>query len=135
MPRDEDRARLLEFFDRRPQALPVFERAVKQIRRRHPAATIRVQSTQIALDDPHGFAFFWLPPIVRAGADGEGLVLSFVLPYPLETPRIPHVTFVRHDRYTHHMPIDNQRVLDDEVLGWLEEAHALMRAMRHSKKV
>ena len=125
-----DAARVAEFFSGRPGALPVFERAARQIRARFPGTTLRVQKTQIAFDDPYGFAFIWLPP-----KRGTCATLSFVLAYPLETPRVPHVTFIRHDRYTHHLPLDETHGVDDEVLRWLEEAHDLMRAMRHVKRL
>lgn len=125
---------MLAFFDQNPQALPVFEKAVKQIRKRFPGAALRVQSTQIAFDDPLGFAFFWLPIQGVNGRPGESCVLSFVLPYPLENPRIKHVTFVRQDRHTHHVHLDSKHGVDSELLGWLEEAHGLMRAMGRGKK-
>ncbi len=121
---------VLEFFAGKPRARALFEAASRQILRRFPSAALRVQKTQIAFDDPHGFAYLWMPPLVSRSHPNAPIVLSFVLPYPIESPRLSGVTFVRHDRYTHHMSIDRKDSVDHEVLGWLEEAHGLMRATR-----
>ncbi|MDL2205680.1 DUF5655 domain-containing protein [Eubacteriales bacterium OttesenSCG-928-N13] len=128
MPREQERERRSAFFASQPKAQPVFEAAVRTIRRKFPSVGLRVESNQIAFDDPHAFAYAWLPPGLVNGRPEECVVLSFVLPRAVEHARISNITFVRADRYTHHVPLHVGRTVDQQVLDWLSEAHDLMRS-------
>lgn len=128
-----EKAQITDFFRPEPRALPLFEAACDRIFWGFPGATMRVQKTQITFDDPHGFAYIWLPPRKIAGRPEVYIVLSFVLPHQVEHERIAQATFVRADRITHHVLLDAKNGIDPQIMAWLKEAHALMRGMRHKK--
>ena len=127
-----DKAKIAAFFGARKLALPVFESAARRILKYFPHAQMQIEKTQITFCDPAAFAYIWLPPVARQKPD-DCVVLSFVLPYALDNSRISNVTFVRHDRHTHHLPLTLAHGVDSGALSWLGEAHDLMRLGNHNQ--
>lgn len=74
---------ILFFFDREPQALSLFELLCEQAMARWPSSTLRVQKTQITFSDPRGYLF-----ASRPRRRGGGLMVSFGLSAPLQSPRL-----------------------------------------------
>ena len=49
------------FFDKVPQALPLFNVFAEKVLVEYPDVQIRIQKTQISFSNKHQFAFVWLP--------------------------------------------------------------------------
>lgn len=49
--------------------------------------------------------------------------LEFVLGRRVESPRITKVTQLGNESYLHHVTLENAGDIDEELLGWLREAH------------
>ena len=118
-------ADLMQFFDRRPRELALCQAFVRQVLDACPDTHIRVQKTQITLENRHGFAFVSLP---RRKVQQPTIVVSFGLSYRVDAPRIWVATEPYPNRWTHHMLIADEGQLDDELLGWIKEAAAFAAA-------
>ena len=107
------------FFSFRPQALPLYlllrERLLE-----NAGVTLTVHKTQISFYTRRLFACISTPPAKRLGE--EAVMVSFVLPWPLASQRL----FGRADgpgKHTCHVVLSQAEQLDEELLGWLEEAY------------
>ncbi len=129
-----ERHQILEFFEREPRALPLFEAAQTRIEAAFPGAALRIQKTQINFDDPHMFVCCSLPLRRMKGWPEVCVILTFVLPYEVKHERIAVCSPVRVERFTHHVLLTEARGVDAQIIEWLREAHGLMRVMRHRKQ-
>ena len=115
----------MQFFDRRPRELALYQDFERKVLAACPDTHIRVQKTQITLENRHGFAFVSLP---RRKVQQPTIVVSFGLSYRVDAPRIWVATEPYPNRWTHHMLIADEGQLDDELLGWIKEAAAFAAA-------
>lgn len=109
----------MRFFDRRLHALALYQIFEGKVRAACPDTRIRVLKSQITLENRHGFAFVSLP---RRKAQGEAIVVSFGLSYRVDSPRIWAAAEPYPNRWTHHVLVSDEAQLDDELLGWIEQA-------------
>ena len=115
----------LLFFDGHSEALPLFAALEERIRARFPEAQKRVQKTQITYYHRHVFACVSFARVKRRAELPEGwLTLTLGLPYPLASGRVAVKTEVYPGRWTTHFVLDEEKELDEELLGWLDEAYA-----------
>ena len=115
----------LFFFDRHPGALSLYEALASRLLARYPGAQPRVQKTQISFYDGRMFACASLAAVLPKSRRPEPfLTVSFGLDGPVESPRLVAVP-VRPNRWTHHAVIGSAAQIDDELLGWIDRAHAL----------
>ena len=115
----------MQFFDRRPRELELYQDFEDKVFAACPETHIRVQKTQITFENRHGFAFVSLP---RRKVKEPTIVVSFGLSYRGDSPRIWVATEPYPNRWTHHMLISDESQLDEEVLGWIKEAAAFAAA-------
>lgn len=115
----------MQFFDRQPRELALYQDFARKVLAACPDTHIRVQKTQITLENRHGFAFVSLP---RRKVQQPTIVVSFGLSYRVDSPRIWVATEPYPNRWTHHMLIADEGQLDDELLGWIKEAAAFAAA-------
>ena len=115
----------MQFFDRRPRELALYQDFARKVLAACPDTHIRVQKTQITFENRHGFAFVSLP---RRKVQQPTIVVSFGLSYRVDAPRIWVATEPYPNRWTHHMLIADEGQLDDELLGWIKEAAAFAAA-------
>lgn len=115
----------MQFFDRRPRELELYQDFARKVLAACPDTHIRVQKTQITFENRHGFAFVSLP---RRKVQQPTIVVSFGLSYRVDAPRIWVATEPYPNRWTHHMLIADEGQLDDELLGWIKEAAAFAAA-------
>ncbi len=108
------------FFGRMPEALPLYKAIEGAIRGKYPGARIRVQKTQISFSDRRGFAYVWLPVRRMKSRPPVYLILSFGLPFRIDSPRIAEASEPCPDRWTHHVIIASLKDIDEEVLGWID---------------
>lgn len=115
----------MQFFDRRPRELALYQDFERKVLAACPDTHIRVQKTQITFENRHGFAFVSLP---RRKVQQPTIVVSFGLSYRVDSSRIWVATEPYPNRWTHHMLIADEGQLDDELLGWIKEAAAFAAA-------
>jgi hypothetical protein len=49
------------FFDKIPQALPLYKMFAEKVLAEYPDVQIKIQKSQISFSNKHQFAFVWLP--------------------------------------------------------------------------
>ena len=104
----------MQFFDRRPRELALYQDFERKALAACPDTHVRVQKTQITFENRHGFAFVSLP---RRKVQQPTIVVSFGLSYRVDSPRIWVATEPYPNRWTHHMLIADEGQLYDELLG------------------
>lgn len=114
---------ILQFFDSHPDALPFYEKFEKSVADLVPDVKIKVQKTQISFYNRHLFACVSFAR-VRKKKDCPDcyIVITFVLSHKAESPRIDIATEPYPNRWTHHVLISDPGEIDDELMGWIEEA-------------
>lgn len=114
---------ILFFFDREPLALSLFELLYEQAMARWSSSTLRVQKTQITFSDPRGYLF-----ASRPRKRGGGLMVTFGLSAPLQSPRLFAVANPAPGRYTHHVQVADPADIDEQLMQWIEWSHEDMTA-------
>lgn len=114
---------LLQFFDRMPQILPIYQTLEEKILAECGPAEIQVKKTQITFKNRYGFAFASLPGRRRKDWPDIYLLVTFGLSYHKESPRIIEATEPYPGRWTHHVIIQSAEELDGQLLGWIKEAY------------
>lgn len=117
------------FFVNDSDAFSLFMTLQSRLLAAWPESSLKVQKTQITFLDPRGYCFVWLP-CRGPGRPRGSLGVSFGLGYELHSQRLLHATHPTPRRWTHHVIVTQRAELDGELMKWLEEAHALMRAGR-----
>lgn len=114
---------ILLFFDKHPEALPLYEALEERILTEIRDVKIKVLKTQITFSNKRNFAFVSFLPVRKAGERPDiYIVVTFGLSYRKESPRIDAATEPYPNRWTHHMLISRTEEIDDELMGWIEEA-------------
>lgn len=119
------------FFDRRPEALPLYEAFEEKVFSELDGVKVKVQKTQIAFSNRHNFAFVSFLPVRRAKERPEVyIVVTFGLGYCVESPRIDAAVEPYPGRFTHHVLIGEAGEIDEELMGWVKEAAAFSNKKR-----
>ena len=94
-----------------------------------PDVKIKVQKTQISFYNRHLFACVSFAR-VRKKKDCPDIyiVITFGLEYRADSPRIDIATEPYPNRWTHHVLVSEEEQIDEELLGWVEEASAFSAA-------
>ena len=122
---------ILLFFDKHPEALPLYEALEERILAELRDVKIKVQKTQITFSNKRNFAFVSFLPVRKAGERPDiFIVVTFGLSYRKESPRIDAATEPYPNRWTHHMLISRTEEIDDELMGWIEEAAVFSAGQR-----
>ena len=111
--------------------LPVDERLESAILTRIPDVNIKVAKTQITFAGRRGFAFASFNPCRKAKErPAVWMTVSFGLGYRKESPRIDVATQAYPGRWTHHVMVGTPGEIDEELLGWIQEAAEFSAAKR-----
>lgn len=114
---------ILLFFDKHPEALPLYEALEEKILSEIEDVTVKVQKTQISFSNKHNFAFVSFLPVRKAKERPDiYIVVTFGLGYRKESPRIDMAVEPYPNRWTHHMLISKPEEIDDELMEWIREA-------------
>lgn len=82
----------------------------------------RVSKSQVAFRaGGSGFAYAWRPGMYVTS--DVPVVASFVLDRELHAPRIKEVAHPLKNRWMHHVELRAVTDVDDELTGWIDEAH------------
>lgn len=112
----------LLFFNAMPGALPLYDALRSHILSSFPETAIEVKKTQITFKARYGFAFVSLGRM--KGCPETYLILTLGLNRRLTSPRVAVAVEPYPGRWTHHFILSRADQLDEELLGWLAEAHA-----------
>ena len=114
---------ILQFFDRYPDAIPLYEKFEKCVEDLVPEVRIKVQKTQISFYNRHMFACVSFAGVRRKKDCLDCyIVVTFGLEHKAESPRIDIATEPYPNRWTHHVLISELEEIDDELMGWIREA-------------
>ena len=116
---------VLYFFDRKPEALSLYEVFEKKVLSEVGNVDVKVQKTQIAFSNRHNFAFISFLPVRKKKERPESyVVVTFGLGYRAESPRIDAAVEPYPGRWTHHVLISEAEEIDGELMEWVKEAAA-----------
>ena len=103
------------FFDRKPEALPLYETFEQKVFSELDGVKVKVQKTQIAFSNRHNFAFISFLPVRKAkDRPVVYIVVTFGLGYRLESPRIDAAVEPYPGRFTHHVLVSGTGEIDGE---------------------
>ena len=111
------------FFDKMPQALPLYKVFAEKVLAEYPDVQIKIQKSQISFSNRHQFAFVWLPIRKIKKRPDIYIIVSFGLSYRLDSPRIEEATEPYPNRWTHHLIIQNPSEIDAEFMSWIKQAY------------
>ncbi|MGI6029149.1 MAG: DUF5655 domain-containing protein [Candidatus Heteroscillospira sp.] len=111
----------LMFFNMQPGALPLYDILRRRLMAECPDTTVKVQKSQITFRAKYGYAFVSLRRM--KGCPEVFMIVSFGLSHRLDSPRIAVAVEPYPNRWTHHAIVSEAEQLDDELMGWLREAH------------
>ena len=125
---------ILFFFGEHMDALPIYERLENAILTRIPNVKIKVAKTQITFAGRYGFAFVSFNPCRKAkGRPAVWMTVTFGLGYRKESSRIDTATEAYPGRWTHHVMVGSADEIDEELLGWIQEAAEFANAKGRGK--
>ena len=114
---------ILFFFGERMEALPMYERLENAILTRIPDVKIKVAKTQITFANKRGFAFVSFNPCRKANdRPAVWMTVTFGLGCRKGSSRIDVATEPYPGRWTHHVMVGSAEEIDEELLGWIQEA-------------
>ena len=114
---------VLLFFDKVPDALPLYAELERRILAEYPDTRIKVQKTQISFYNRHLFACVSFAKVrKKADRPDSYIVVTFGLEHRVDSPRIDIATEPYPNRWTHHVLILDLSEIDDELMGWIREA-------------
>jgi len=111
----------LLFFDPMPGALPIYDALRAYLTGTWPQVAVKVAKTQITFRDRYGFAFVSLRRM--KGCPKTFLILTLGLPYRLSSPRVALAVEPYPGRWTTHFILSDPAQVDEELRGWIDEAH------------
>lgn len=114
-------ADLLFFFDGKPMEHALYRQTEAAVLQRLPDTRIQVKKTQISFLNRHLYACISWPR--QKNRPPYSLMLTFGLARRVLSPRIAQSVEPYPNRWTHHLLLTEAEQLDDELLGWLEEAY------------
>ena len=122
---------VLFFFGERLETLPIYERLAEEILSRIPDVKIKAAKTQITFANKRGFAFVSFNPCRKAkDRPAVWMTVTFGLGYRKESPRIDVATEPYPGRWTHHVMVGSVDEIDEELLGWIQEAASFSASKR-----
>lgn len=127
---------ILELFAQVPDALPFYEVFEKRVLDTYPDVTIKVKTTQVSFYNAYAFAWAWPPFRKRKGWPDMYMIVTFGLDRQLVHPRIAESVEPYPNRWTHHVLIQHEDEIDDQLMGWINESYrfSLTKGKRRRKK-
>lgn len=113
----------LQFFDRVPQLRPAYIALRERLEESYPDMTLKITKTQISFRNRYLFGCVSIPMRKLKGWPKEYMLVTFGLGYQKQSPRIAQSVEAYPGRWTHHVPVLTAEEIDEELLGWIEEAY------------
>ncbi len=111
-------------FQGRPEALKLFDAVRRYIESIGPV-TVEAMKTQVSFGAKNKFAWVWLPQLWTRMRPENSITLTFVAGRHINHDRIAKAVEPRPGRWTHHVIIEDESDIDEDVRAWLHEAYAL----------
>ncbi len=121
------------FFEGRPTVRARFDALRRYIESLGPVV-IEPMKTQISFGARRKFAWVWLPQTWIKKRPDTSLTLTFDLEHKVDHPCIEEAVQPRPGRWTHHVIIEKESDLNDDVKGWLKEAYEIGTRPRAATK-
>ena len=122
----------ISFFWKMPSVIPLYETLRAMLMSRWPNTAITVQKSQIAFrQNGHPYCRVWLPTFKRLkGISGDALMITLGFRYPLNNSRVAAMAEPYPNRWTIHIPIHTLNDVDEELLDFIKESHAIAQTLR-----
>ena len=117
---------VLMFFEKKPQALPLYALLEKKLFSLGADVTCKVQKTQISFFNKRMFACISFLPVMKS-LPGSYITLTFGAGRRIEHERIAVVAEPYPGRFTHHVVLTAAEDMNKEMMNWLQEAAAFAR--------
>lgn len=112
------------------QLRPLYEAFKEKLLAAYPDMRIKVSKSQISFYNRYMFAMV-SPPIRRKKDWPKAfLMVSFGLPYPIDSPRIAMRVEAYPNRWTHHVMVETVDAIDQTLLAWIEQAYSFSAGKR-----
>lgn len=114
----------LMFFDKNPDAIPLYLCFEEALCSAFHDVEKRVQKTQITFSNRHVFACVSFAKVKKKAAlPYPYIVITLGLPYPLESERVAVKTEPYPGRWTTHIVVGSIDEINAELLTWVRQAH------------
>lgn len=115
--------KVLQFFNKQPEALPLYEKFEKRVEELVPDVEIKVQKTQISFYNRHMFSCVSFARVrKKKDCPKSYIVVTFGLDHKEESSRIDIVSEPYPHRWTHHILISEISEIDEEFMNWIKAA-------------
>lgn len=112
----------IHFFDKMMKSLPLYQIFKSKLLAAAPETKIQVHPRQISFSASRGFAWVWLPNQKTPKREKACLIVSFILPAPLNSPRVEEIANPKPGRWTHHVIVDSPLQINSELMNWILRA-------------
>lgn len=116
-------SKLALFFEKMPEALPLYLDFHRKVCTQFPDAKIKIQKSQITFSNKHNFAAVWLPIHRIQNRPRVYFIVTFGLPKRVISPRIVEAVQPYPARWTHHVIVQHPDEIDSELLDWIESSY------------
>lgn len=113
----------LLFWDGWNAYVPLYETLRNTLAQTYPDLRIKVSKSQISFYNRHMFAMVSPPARRKKGWPRDFILVSFGLSHPVQSPRIAVCTEAYQNRWTHHVLVEREEELDEELFAWIDEAY------------
>ena len=120
-------------FAGRPASLLLFKVVRRFIGSLGPVE-VEAAKTQVSFKNARKFAWVWLPLRSTTTRPDNCIVLTFALDRRVIHDRIAESVEPYPGRFTHHVIIERESDLNDDVRGWLSEAYAFGQTRRARRR-
>lgn len=121
----------LPFFADHMEAIPLYEALEARILDRIADVTVKGSKTQLSFYNRHLFACVSFAHVrKKKDCPPVYIVVTIGLNRRLDSPRIDVATEPCKGRWTHHLLISHMSELDEELMGWIQEAADFAAAKR-----
>lgn len=109
---------------------PLYMTLKERLAESYPDIKIKVSKSQISFYNRHMFAMVSPPVRRRKDWPKSYIMVSFGLPYQVDSPRIAMSVEAYPNRWTHHVIVESASGIDETLLGWLDEAYSFSQSKR-----
>lgn len=121
----------LFFFNRHPEAIPLYEAFEERILSELEGVAIQPQKSQITLKNRRVFGAVSFLPARKAKARPDPYItITLGLNRRENSPRVDQASEPYPGRWTHHLVIGSVGEIDDELMAWVREAYDFAASKR-----
>ena len=115
---------LFQLFSGKERELELYNTAFAKMERAFPQARVKVGKSQVSFYGKHLFASFSPPARRKKDWPEHFLLVTFGLGEPLPSPRVAMMAEPYPGRFTHHVLVEREEELDEELFSFLAMAWA-----------